>query len=605
MKFLRDYDEVLDSTVMSILEQNFVEGIRSANQTAAVDHEPITVVPGNLAMFPNLTQAEIDETFSAPRIKMLSDNSNSITEISAGDWAAAGLEDATDKYITGIGHYNKRMMSVVSKSTSWARVGAVAIADFVESIFSRLESLRDAKATKQLKQRALVDLFKCLKEQGFSSMKWSVPYQIRESHQLLQLPAPSLNDAPRPTREMLEKGESYFHRCQVEISRIRSEISMLGSQYMSQREMTLMQGYSDHMLFLLCQERCVIADMIQTVSGFDSFFDRYGGISDSIPMNQEELLQGAAKFDDSLLQTIEGLRQLVLLIKEASSLVGGDDRNKVRDAVTILTGCAQKLEEAHSPSRAKSPISHEHIHMISNEMSQILVDGKRDVVSCLELCGDTLPPSIFEACIYSIDESLELARIFAQSVNKADSATPVNEEAASTLNLISALVQSALISAQSICTSGEDTSKNCVENDVKVYESHAKMISEWEGLQLSHLNEKMHALSEALLSLHNNGASNESIRSLCTRTALNSFALVGKVLQLSKSRLQDAAVFYRQHAKLLYVLLRVFRNLIAKGFCADDVSDGGEGDGEGGAGEMKFEDDVEGTGMVCVELYLQ
>jgi midasin (ATPase involved in ribosome maturation) len=47
----------------------------------------------------------------------------------------------------------------------------------------------------------------------------------------------------------------------------------------------------------------------------------------------------------------------------------------------------------------------------------------------------------------------------------------------------------------------------------------------------------------------------------------------------------------------LYILLRVFRNLVAKGFCSDDVSDGGEGGGEGGVGEMKFEDDVEGTGM--------
>jgi hypothetical protein len=56
-------------------------------------------------------------------------------------------------------------------------------------------------------------------------------------------------------------------------------------------------------------------------------------------------------------------------------------------------------------------------------------------------------------------------------------------------------------------------------------------------------------------------------------------------------------MFYRQHSKLLYILLRVFRVLVSKGYCSDDVTDGGEGDGEGGAGDMKFEDDVEGTGM--------
>merc|ERR1712085_30825 len=65
----------------------------------------------------------------------------------------------------------------------------------------------------------------------------------------------------------------------------------------------------------------------------------------------------------------------------------------------------------------------------------------------------------------------------------------------------------------------------------------------------------------------------------------------------SKARLCDALPFYQSHSKFLYILLRVFRALVAKGFCSDDTSDGGEGDGEGGAGEMKFEDDVDGTGM--------
>merc|ERR1711976_616651 len=41
--------------------------------------------------------------------------------------------------------------------------------------------------------------------------------------------------------------------------------------------------------------------------------------------------------------------------------------------------------------------------------------------------------------------------------------------------------------------------------------------------------------------------------------------------------------------------LSLFRELIAKGVCSDDVEEGG--DGEGDAGNTNFEDDVEGTGM--------
>ena len=38
-----------------------------------------------------------------------------------------------------------------------------------------------------------------------------------------------------------------------------------------------------------------------------------------------------------------------------------------------------------------------------------------------------------------------------------------------------------------------------------------------------------------------------------------------------------------------------FRNLLAKGFCADDVAEGGAA--EDGDGNRNFEDDVDGTGM--------
>ena len=71
MKFLRDYDEVLDTTAMSILEQNFVEGIRSVNQTKAGEQEPITAIPGNSTIFPSLTSSEIEETLTIPRMKVV------------------------------------------------------------------------------------------------------------------------------------------------------------------------------------------------------------------------------------------------------------------------------------------------------------------------------------------------------------------------------------------------------------------------------------------------------------------------------------------------------------------------------------------------------
>ena len=595
MKFLRDYDEVLDSTVMSILEQNFVEGIRSTSQNG--ESEPVTAIPGNTSIFPELARSDIDEILASPKTKM--GNAALITEISTDEWTVAGLSDCVGKYIVGIGHYNKRMKTVISNNVSWAHMGASCAAELVDSIFSRIESLRDPKSTKQMKQRALIDLFKVLKSQGFSSMKWSVPTQIRESHQMLQLPTPSVSDTSNATRESLEKGETYFHRCQVEISRLRYEISMLGSQYMNQREMALMQGYSDHMLFYLCQERCMLADMIGTIAEFESLFDAYRNINGSMPLKQEKLSKDIVSFEKSIAVAIEGLRQLVLLFKEASPLVdAGESQNKVRDVITVLTGCSQKLEEAYLPSKRNGPITFDHLHNIGVVMSQILREGNQELLSCVKVCGDIFPPSIFESCINNIDQALEIALSFAEFPIDANLAGSPDTEVLGMLELISSLVQSTLISVQSVCkSSSKDAAKTSLEDDIRVCDSHKNMLNEWDGLRLSQIKEKVQELSNSLLALHDKEVSHDSIYSLCTRSTINSFVLVRNILQLAKCRLQDAAVFYRNHTKLLYVLLRVFRVLIAKGFCSDEVSDGGEGDGEGGAGEMKFEDDVEGTGM--------
>eukprot|EP01033_Poteriospumella_lacustris_P008968 gene8969-6442_t len=57
---------------------------------------------------------------------------------------------------------------------------------------------------------------------------------------------------------------------------------------------------------------------------------------------------------------------------------------------------------------------------------------------------------------------------------------------------------------------------------------------------------------------------------------------------------------YKAFTKLSYVVLRVFRNLVAKGICSQQADGDGENNGNengGNVGDMRFEDDVDGTGM--------
>jgi len=83
-------------------------------------------------------------------------------------------------------------------------------------------------------------------------------------------------------------------------------------------------------------------------------------------------------------------------------------------------------------------------------------------------------------------------------------------------------------------------------------------------------------------------------RHLAAATAL---PFATRVLAAQGALLTDLVSAYKGTGKLLYVVLRVFRTLLAKGLCSDQTKEE-DGDGAGGdAGEMRFEDDVEGTGM--------
>jgi hypothetical protein len=607
MKFLRDYDKALDTSVLSILEQNYAFGIRSIDQSQAGDHEPITTVPGDSALFPELTHGGTkDEALTIPQRKVNASDLN-IKDISSDDCQAAGLVNSVDKFVLKIGHYALKMESILPHKSAHAYDAAIIASDISDSIFTRINSLRQPKMTKQVKQRALVDLFKCLKDQGYSSMKWSVPSNIRDSFDMLQLPIPSFDISPWDSGAStnLERGESYFHRCQVEISRLRFEIAMLGSQYMSLREMTLMQGYSDYILFMLCQQRCMIVTMIQAVANIDSLVHSYGSISDRLPIRQTELSKKTISFEKSLFTLTEGIRQLILLVRTSLPLFHSESiRGRVHDTVAILTSCASSIEENYAPCNGSLPITSTQIQHIGKNMACILDEVKSKMLSCMEICDGKLPMVIFDSCMSNINQTLTLARSFDKDDNASNSTATTDAERPK-FELLSSLVQSTLIAVQSMCpnkSSNKPYAITCNKDGDQISSTlcqrHKDMLDEFKSLRLEKLYNEMSDASRTLISIHDNASlANEVSRSLYARATVNSFSLAKVGMQLVKTQLGDALFYFNKHSKFLYVLLRVFRVLVSKGFCSDDVSEGGDGNGNGDANDMKFEDDVEGTGM--------
>ena len=589
LKFLRDYDEVLDTSVLSVLEKNFAEGVRSSLQAEAGEQEPTTAIPGNSSIFPMTTADSVNALPQCHMSQLLLTSRSAFGPApTVCEWKAAGLANEVDKYVLKVGEYGQRMSLIISREDSSSFAGAVLSSELSATVFARLESLREPKVTKQMKQRALSDLFKTLKEQGYSSMKWAVPPYVRDSKAMLMLPVPPASTSlAKEVLHSLEKGESYFHRCQVEISRLRLEITTFGSQYMSQREMNLMQGYSDHMLFTLCQQRSMASDLIEAISTVDKQLKLYEDMSGRIPSGQVQLCGIISRFEGCLLDAIENLRQLVLFLRESSALIDGN----VHDYIAILTSCASKLEESYAFCKGTLPITANQLNGISRTAG-ILRDVNADVSSCAVACADHFPSAVFDSTLEVIEEALAASDECFKTQQHSESNGPVDCHLLGRVaTCASSLVQACLVSAQSAVRAKDEQ-----PSATAVVACHQQSVDDWRGLRMDTIASAVHTLSLAVTDLHSMCVPDHT-SDVCTRAMSSTMAMSRKILELARARLGDALLFYQQHSKFLYVLLRVFRVLVAKGFCADDVSDGGEGDGEGGAGEMKFEDDVEGTGM--------
>ena len=97
--------------------------------------------------------------------------------------------------------------------------------------------------------------------------------------------------------------------------------------------------------------------------------------------------------------------------------------------------------------------------------------------------------------------------------------------------------------------------------------------------------------------MHDVGQVTEERREAFVGLASDVGILSSHVQSLAESYLQDSMDFYFAASKFLYILLRVFRVLVSKGYCSDDTAEDDQGEADGDINGMTFEDDVDGTGM--------
>eukprot|EP00978_Attheya_sp_CCMP212_P021232 scaffold61822_cov52-Attheya_sp.AAC.5 len=608
MKFLREYDEVLGMRVDQILEQNTLAGIRSSSVGGTdADHQPVTTVPQNALIFSHIPTGDesgssVRGEWKTPPLAFISTN-----------WNWTRFDDVesqfADKYVVRMKLYQQKMVLLLKKDKavrSLSQLGSEEAEALCSCIFERIDTLRGAKVTKPMKQRALTDLFKTLKRHKFSSLRASVPPELREMRHILQLPSILPNDCnvlSGQAGKTLEIAESYFHRSNVELSALRSEIALLGSQYMSQREMGLMMAFGEHGFLMLCQQRSMLSSVINCIQDMDRDLVVFSSIQGELRAGQVSILENIRNFDRSFLATIESISQLQLVMKTSAPLIEARTKREViRDAIEIAENAISQLNAMYCPNGSPSLISEGKMKEYENigiALERVRAEIDRCGRACQESC--CLPGEIFDSCLHQLD----VAHSAAINISTVVGPTQDQSTTAATFSTISSLVQDTLISVQGLCRrSIEDTSLlesggdalDEENHDTLIWDDHLCACKELLSVRSRKLQTGLRLLTEQLPLLHSSSTVSDSERNLCSGCCRDLSLLVAKVVEATIWRLDDFISFFRNAAKLNYVLLRVFRVLVAKGFCADDTS---EDDGEGGGdmSGMNFEDDVEGTGM--------
>ena len=603
MMLVQEYEEVLHINVGQILEENFIHGIRS--NTNLSDNAASCEFPSNSTIFP---LAEVDSISSS---SIIEDNDKTTLGKDTNLAFSVGFDEELsfhdiddnfgDKYIMNRRKYLakiKRFSSEYSSIDSSGKIGSDISMDISDAIFERIESLR-GKATKPMKQRALVDLFKALKGNGFSHMRWSVPSQLRNMSSILQLPCPKVTHILRENGKPLRESELYFRRSTIELSRLRSEIELLGSSYMSQREMQLMLGYCEHGMLMLCQQRCNLVENIAILTSLSDIVYGFGDIKDGVLSNQSSSEESVGKFEKSLKCSLESLHQLSLASKTFSNLVGDQEQHQMTDTISIIESCNQLLKPMNALIKPRLFITKATLNSIRNSIPEIL-----NIIHDLKVCslkctkGRILLCNMIHTCLQHLQETHDYAIASISDPNDDHTTNPYDHEINTNIySTISNLIQKSLIISQTLFNSPNrsEAEKDYGDNVETIWGLHRNILQEWNSMNISNLLSILHRLSFDLRS--NSMTSNINMFEMNCKISGEACVLVLQVLKLCNNRINDAVSFYRNMAKLEYILLRIFRVLIAKGFCNSDAVDEEEGDGEGDASNMKFEDDVEGTGM--------
>jgi MoxR-like ATPase len=577
MKLCREYDEALSTSVGVLIEPLLNQGIREPGSNDV----PCNSIPPNKDLFSfSVHQAPVDSSVSPSlysRIELQLGTSGYELASKMKRWCQKMSGFRTGSHISAIFH------------------GQDIAKDISTSIFDRIESLRSKNSTRPMKERALTDLLRELKTQGYISTKWSLPSELREVEAIFQ--SPSIKMTSTEARD----ADQYYQRVVAEISSLRGEISVFGSKHLTSHQLDVVQAITDHGLLLLLQQRSIIARTQhfenETRKIVDSACDLLNHKADQSSHQRDRVW----KLSIALNALFESIKQLKFVLSSSMNLLEGEKATCwARDSIARLESYIEKHEDPLKGGQFL--ITDTDVDFVDRSAAFLATFS----VFIDELCGKSsdlvcLPSMMFEPCRNLCGRARNLADEFLQyqteKVNSVviSASAPLQSKIERLKEIASETANSVLLGVQSMVKERKEMAELEYE-DVTILNIHRQLLSTSVDSLLKRLHQSLFECvktfqvveSEEVLPLHE--------RELVFRLINDVGVLCSHALEVYREYFMAVESFHRECSKLNYILLRVFRVLIAKGFCSDKVDDNGEAEDLNDAGG-NFADDQEGTGM--------
>ena len=301
------------------------------------------------------------------------------------------------------------------------------------------------------------------------------------------------------------------------------------------------------------------------------------------------------------------MMQTLVFLRNISPLVTSG-REVIRDCSVAVTSFSTKLDAIAQYIERISTlkvIRNDNLVYLFHE-GATLKDMLKEFISYAEKCSENkiIPMQVFQSTIDSIQVCMNLVEAMKRDHEIEINAFPdisISPEVQLIFDNMSSMVEKVLISVQKlVCLSNDPINAEYEQDNVDekemsfLWQMHRSMAKEWSCMNFEGIIRDLEVMVNCLHGA--SSCSNSYTVGIAMALGTDSCSLLNHLIYLWEHRLDDFVSFYRNSGKFIYVIIRIFRNLVSNGFCSDDVQDG-EGEGSGDISDMKFEDDVEGTGM--------